>query len=160
MLVSPPAGPRSHSSSAIFFSISLPHSSFCSIYSALERVRLTPGPRVLNWGMEIDSLKYLLWNLLCNDNSRPFPCKESSQFRLNFQKLKKKTKPLKLFLQLLKCKWSMTGSPMYSKQMPEYLWARNLGKLPVVRSSNGVLPNCREVPWRETDELLLLRSSP
>lgn len=44
-------------------------------------------PRVLNWSMETDSLKYLLWNLLHDDNSRPFPCRagKNSQPELKFE---------------------------------------------------------------------------
>lgn len=88
----------------VFFSISLPPTfiSFCSICSTQH------SPCVLNWSMEIDSLKYLLWNLLCDDNSRPFPCKTGKAVNPNLRK----NKPLWLFLQPLKCKLlSLMGSP-------------------------------------------------
>lgn len=94
----------------VFFSISLPPTfiSFCSIYSTQQRVSLTLCPCVLTWSMEIDSLKYLLWNLLCDDNSRPFPCKTGKAVNPNLRK----NKPLWLFLQPLKCKLlSLMGSP-------------------------------------------------
>lgn len=68
-------------------------------------------PCALNWSMETDSLKYLLWNLLHDDNSRPFPCRnwERSQTKLEiFRAGKEKNKPLKCFCNLWNvnyCHW-------------------------------------------------------
>lgn len=44
---------------------------------------LTLCPGKLNRSMEIDLLKYLLWYLLCDGNSRPFPCKTGKKVNPN-----------------------------------------------------------------------------
>lgn len=65
----------------------LPHSRLASIYFTRQRAGPpTLCPTELNWSMEIDLLKYLLWNLLCDDNSRPLsmPSWEESQAALIF----------------------------------------------------------------------------
>lgn len=59
-------------------------------------------PCVFSRSLETDSLKNLLWNLLCDDNSRPFPCRTGKTVKTTFCvsyffREERENKPLKLF---------------------------------------------------------------
>lgn len=77
--------------SCLFIHLCPTHIHLFLFFSFHSVVSLTLCPCVLNWSMSVDSLKYLVWNLLCN-NSRPVPCKTGKIVNPNskFQMLKKK----------------------------------------------------------------------
>lgn len=145
----------------------LPHSRLCSIYFTRQRA----DPRILcpcelNWSMEIDLLKYLLWNLLCDDNSRPhsMPNWEEKVNPYSYFCWKKKRKnptPLKSISQALKCKLlSLVGSPLYMGRFSEDLRACNLGMHPILCFSNEALVNYSKMSCCCWDFLLCYFTAP
>lgn len=107
--------------SRLFLHLSPSHTHL-SVFYLFHSSSLPLCPCVLNWSTETNSLKYLLWNLLCDDNSRHFPCRTGKTVNAIYQRGRGEKQAIKVFLQPLKCKLlSLMGSPLCLWHSSEYL---------------------------------------